>query len=58
MKVRAIARGYYGRLREPGDVFDVKDGETGSWFAPVEVSEKGPKPSKGGKAEKTDESLV
>jgi hypothetical protein len=35
-EVRATERGYYGsKLREPGEVFDVADGVTGSWFEPV-----------------------
>lgn len=35
-KVVATQRGYFGRiLREPGDVFGVPDGVTGSWFEPV-----------------------
>lgn len=34
--VIATQRGYYGRiLREPGDVFVVRDGEKASWFRPV-----------------------
>jgi hypothetical protein len=40
MKVTAIKRGFYGVLREPGDQFDVKDGEKGSWFAPVKEAER------------------
>lgn len=35
MKVRAKARGVYQTLREAGDVFEVGDGETASWFEPV-----------------------
>ena len=39
MKVRAIAKGYYGgQIRSIGDVFDVPDSVSGAWFAPV-VSE-------------------
>ena len=39
MKVRAIAKGYYGgQIRSIGDVFDVPDTVSGAWFAPV-VSE-------------------
>lgn len=34
MKVIATARGYYGHLREPGDVFDVEDGSKATWFKP------------------------
>lgn len=36
MKVRAKERGVYQTLREAGDVFEVGDGETASWFEPVE----------------------
>ncbi len=36
MKVRAIARGFYNSdLKEPGEVFDAKDGAKASWFEPV-----------------------
>ena len=36
MKVRAIAKGYYGgQIRSIGDVFDVPDSVSGAWFAPV-----------------------
>ena len=39
MKVRAIAKGYYGgKIRSIGDVFDVPDSVSGAWFTPV-VSE-------------------
>lgn len=39
MKVRAIAKGYYGgQIRSIGDVFDVPDSVSGVWFTPV-VSE-------------------
>lgn len=35
-EVRATERGYYGSVvREPGEVFNVADGVTGSWFEPV-----------------------
>ena len=37
MKVTAIARGFHGRLREPGDVFDVPSGARAKWFSPVDV---------------------
>ena len=33
MKVRAIAKGYYGgQIRNIGDVFDVPDAVAGAWF--------------------------
>ncbi|WP_048715996.1 hypothetical protein [Cardiobacterium hominis] len=36
MKVRAIAKGYYGgQIRSIGDEFDVPDTVSGAWFAPV-----------------------
>ena len=35
MQVHAIRQGFYGSLREPGDEFEVPDGDTGSWFVPV-----------------------
>lgn len=36
MKVIASKLGYFGKLREPGDEFEVPDGTKGSWFHPVE----------------------
>lgn len=41
MKVRAKERGVYQTLREVGDVFEVGDGETASWFEPIEQSLEG-----------------
>lgn len=36
--VVATQRGFYGRqLREAGDRFEVPDGETASWWVPVEA---------------------
>lgn len=36
--VVATQRGFYGRqLREAGDRFEVRDGETASWWKPVEA---------------------
>ena len=32
MKVIATAKGFYGALIEPGQVFDVPDGTKGAWF--------------------------
>lgn len=32
MRVIATAKGYFDAVREPGDVFDVPEGTTGSWF--------------------------
>lgn len=50
MKVRAIKMGFYEALRSVGDVFDVPDGETASWFVPVEDPQPD-KPEKKGKKE-------
>lgn len=35
MEVIATKRGYHGKLREPGDKFDVPDGVKASWFEPT-----------------------
>lgn len=45
MKVIATKLGYFVKLREPGDEFEVPDGTKGSWFQPVEQKANG----KGGK---------
>ena len=45
MKVIATKLGYFGKLREPGDEFEVPDDTKGSWFQPVEQKANG----KGGK---------
>lgn len=45
MKVIATKLGCFGKLREPGDEFEVPDGTKGSWFQPVEQKANG----KGGK---------
>lgn len=60
MQVRARQRGYYGVVREPGEVFDVPDNTTlptesdGSpgWFEKVEEAPRGPRQDKGGKGGK------
>lgn len=39
-RVIAIAKGFYGRLREIGDEFDVGANETGKWFTEVKTLEK------------------
>lgn len=36
MKVIATKLGYLGKLRQPGDEFEVPNGTKGSWFEPVE----------------------
>jgi hypothetical protein len=41
VKVRAIARGVYGRLYEPGQVFEILDDRhLGSWMEPVEEKDR------------------
>lgn len=50
MKVIATKKGYFGKLREPGDVFDVPDKSVASWFEPVEKPGKGEKPKADDKA--------
>ena len=45
MKVIATKPGYFGKLREPGDEFEVPEGSKASWFQPVEQKASG----KGGK---------
>lgn len=35
MKVIATKLGYFGKIREPGDEFDVPDKAKASWFEPV-----------------------
>lgn len=54
MKVIATAVGYAGKeghqLRQPGDVFEVADGEKASWFKPVDDESR---PAKGAKELKT-----
>lgn len=35
MKVVAIKRGFYGQIREEGDIFEVEDGLTASWFESI-----------------------
>lgn len=46
MKVVATMKGYLGSIREPGDVFEVPDGLTGSWFKPEPVEPKAPEKAK------------
>lgn len=45
MQVEATARGYFGVIREPGEVFEVPEGEKAAWW----------KPLKKGKAKDPDE---
>ena len=37
MKVKATKQGFYGKLIAAGEVFDVDEGVTGSWFEPVQT---------------------
>lgn len=41
MKVTATKKGYFVKLREPGDVFDVPEGLKATWFEPVDEPKKG-----------------
>ncbi|WP_039052161.1 hypothetical protein [Bordetella avium] len=43
MKVTALKPGYFGKLREPGDEFDVPDGAKASWFAPASAAQYAPR---------------
>lgn len=43
MKVRAKERRVWYTPREAGDVFEVGDGETASWFEPIEQPLEGQK---------------
>lgn len=48
MRVRATAVGFQGNvLRKVGDVFDVPEGRTASWFEPVEVDLEAVQPKRG-----------
>ena len=42
MEVIANKQGYFGKLREVGEKFDVPKGSKSSWFTPAEA----PKPNK------------
>lgn len=57
MKVIAIAKGFRGKLYEPGETFDVPEGTKGSWFVPAELQPeaKSAKVAKPAKAEKAAE---
>ena len=50
MRVVASSIGYFGSVRVAGDEFDVPQGTTGSWFAPVTTAEAESKPA--GKAKR------
>ena len=36
MRVKAIEVGFYGKLRDVGEEFDVSKGDKASWFVPVD----------------------
>jgi len=46
MQVIALKQGYFGKLREPGETFDVPDGAQASWFEALgqDVPNPAPKP--------------
>ncbi|AAR97681.1 hypothetical protein ACLRAE_12340 [Bordetella bronchiseptica] len=46
MEVIALKQGYFGKLREPGDKFDVPDGAKASWFAPASAAQHAPRAGK------------
>lgn len=46
MKVTATKPGYFGKLRQIGDEFDVPDGTKASWFAPAAADQKPAEPAK------------
>lgn len=60
MKVIALKQGYFGKLRQPDDVFEVPDGTKGSWFHPVkqEAPAKGVKKPEAAAGEKPADDLV
>lgn len=40
-RVRAVTRGFYGMLREPGVIFDVaKDEDLGAWMDPIDAKDR------------------
>lgn len=47
MKVIALKEGYFGKLRMPGDEFDVPEGSKASWFVPVQTAVSAPPASQG-----------
>lgn len=57
MKVIALKQGYFGKLRQLGDEFDVPEGSKASWFEPVKPKTEGKK-SKEHAADKAGDSLA
>jgi len=51
MKVKAVKPGFFGKLRDPGDEFEVPEGTKASWFAPVEQEQPVAKPKEPAKAQ-------
>ena len=51
MKVKATELGYGGlprhQLRQPGEVFDVREGSKDSWYEPVTGKAQAPDPEEG-----------
>lgn len=43
MEVIATKPGYFGKLRQPGDKFEVPGGSKATWFVPVEQKAEGKK---------------
>lgn len=47
MQVRATQEGYGGiprhQLRQPGDIFEVRDGQKDTWYEPVKTEPKNAK---------------
>lgn len=60
MKVIATKQGYFGKLRAPGDEFEVPDGFKATWFQPVEhkASGKGSKKPEAPATGKSTDDLV
>ena len=55
MLVIATAKGYFGKVREVGERFDVPDDTSkASWFEPVRDPPEQSKPAKQGKGQKPD----
>ncbi|NYT44602.1 hypothetical protein H0A64_07145 [Alcaligenaceae bacterium] len=49
MKVIAISAGYRGKLREPGDTFDVPSGSKATWYVPAPADPETPGKNSGGR---------
>jgi len=44
MQVIALKQGYFGKLRDPGEAFDVPDGAQASWFEALDQGLPDPAP--------------